>query len=418
VKSFVATNGRWILAGLVLVVVGLLVVTGLGKKRGTRLYRWRVGLWVVALALMGGVVGCGEKESGGSRTVGPKASEEELGPSSGEGAAGTDDESLEAQVSCDKSLKEDPRDEFDKQLWEMEGSPKPVPEGWGNEEPKPGGANEAEIMSDRVNGFPPKTVAGGPEGESGILEPGREQPKAGGGLATEWEDGDEVANVLLEVGDEEGVPISYELPVTAVGVPGAEPGDGHRRSSIELPPGLGVHWGLPDEHSASDLGKRADSNPNVMCYLVAGDGGNGSTGELEGLLGKSPPGTAPSRGMDSWKPKKKEVVGDPEVRTGKATAFTGGKMDASKLDRYIRVRAPAFLKLYKSVLKKSPEAGGALVLKVRIDLSGRATARVVEDATGAPQLSKKVISKMKGWAFPKPKGDVGEFKLRMVFRTR
>ena len=57
---------------MVLVAVGLLVTTGLGRCRGSRCYRWRVALWALALGLMGSVAGCKEKlplQGAGQRVV-------------------------------------------------------------------------------------------------------------------------------------------------------------------------------------------------------------------------------------------------------------------------------------------------------------------------------------------------------------
>jgi hypothetical protein len=116
-KSFVAANGRWFLAGLVLVAVGLLVVTGLGQRRGTRWYRWRVGLWVLALSLMGagGVAGCkgsvpGTEEPGGAA---PKVAGEKLNPgakaNAPEGLTGkADDGEEESLVMCYQQVMVEP----------------------------------------------------------------------------------------------------------------------------------------------------------------------------------------------------------------------------------------------------------------------------------------------------------------------
>ncbi len=83
-KIFVAANGRWFLVGLVLLAVGLLVATGLGQRRGTRCYRWRLGLWVLALSLMGagGVAGCKGSAPGSEKpgVVAPQVGGEKLDP--------------------------------------------------------------------------------------------------------------------------------------------------------------------------------------------------------------------------------------------------------------------------------------------------------------------------------------------------
>lgn len=49
---------RWALAGAILLLVGVLLALGLGRKRGSALYGLRIGLWQAALLIMagGGVV--------------------------------------------------------------------------------------------------------------------------------------------------------------------------------------------------------------------------------------------------------------------------------------------------------------------------------------------------------------------------
>ena len=58
---------RWVLVAVVLAVLGLLLATGLGRKRGTRLYRWRMLLWGIALAMMGGSVGLASPATKGAK---------------------------------------------------------------------------------------------------------------------------------------------------------------------------------------------------------------------------------------------------------------------------------------------------------------------------------------------------------------
>jgi hypothetical protein len=296
VKSFVAANGRWVLAGLVLVVVGLLVVTGLGKRRGTRLYRWRVGLWVVALGLMGGVYGCAEKESGGPGRVGSKVSAENPSPSSGGSAAETDDESLEALVSCYQSPKEDPREEFDKQLWEMEGSPKPVRESWEEEVP-----------------------------------------------------------VTKDFGDE-------------------DEGD--------------------EDWREAELDRKRPSQ--VSCYLAVAQ--------------HEPPSTL----LDGERLRVTKRLG--KVDFEGISGVSGGEIDEAVYNKYLRARSSVLLKCYLSVARKNPEVAGKLVLKVRVKLDGRATAKVTMDKTGDPSVATCVIRKLRQWAYPEPMDEDVEFELPLEFK--
>jgi hypothetical protein len=55
-KEFLITFWRWIAVGALLLAVGAMLTVGLGRRRGTRTYRWRMALWTLALALMGGTV--------------------------------------------------------------------------------------------------------------------------------------------------------------------------------------------------------------------------------------------------------------------------------------------------------------------------------------------------------------------------
>ena len=57
-KEVMLTSGRWIVVGALLLALGLLILTGLGRRRGTRLYRLRIDLWsfILGLAAAGGVL--------------------------------------------------------------------------------------------------------------------------------------------------------------------------------------------------------------------------------------------------------------------------------------------------------------------------------------------------------------------------
>ena len=53
----ISTHARWIPAGLALLLLGLFCLFGLGRKRGTHLYRTRLALWAMAVALIGTSLG-------------------------------------------------------------------------------------------------------------------------------------------------------------------------------------------------------------------------------------------------------------------------------------------------------------------------------------------------------------------------
>ena len=141
-KSIVVGQGRWILAGVVLVLVGLFVVTGVGRKRGSRLYRARVGLWVLALGLLGagGVVACkGEdvRRPGG----GPGLEAERQ-------AAFKRRIEQEMRVTCFVQIPAEESEEYKFDLREVGGSPKPVPPGWqeGGDAKDKDGEKEIQII--------------------------------------------------------------------------------------------------------------------------------------------------------------------------------------------------------------------------------------------------------------------------------
>ncbi len=96
---------------------------------------------------------------------------------------------------------------------------------------------------------------------------------------------------------------------------------------------------------------------------------------------------------------------------------SGGKVNRSAINRHLRARSSALQKCYVSVARKNPNVKGKLVLQIKIDLSGRATARVVKDATGDPRLGKCIVGKIRQWPFPKPEGKPVEFKIPFVFRA-
>ena len=55
-KDIVISMWKWIVVGVLLAAIGIFLVTGLGRRRGTRSYRWRMALWTLSLALLSGGV--------------------------------------------------------------------------------------------------------------------------------------------------------------------------------------------------------------------------------------------------------------------------------------------------------------------------------------------------------------------------
>lgn len=61
-KDVALAAWKWIAIGLLVGIAGGMLVLGVGLRRGTRTYRWRVALWALALSLLGAggitVAGC------------------------------------------------------------------------------------------------------------------------------------------------------------------------------------------------------------------------------------------------------------------------------------------------------------------------------------------------------------------------
>ncbi len=54
-KAMTLAAWKWIVIAVLVAAVGGLLLFGLGRKRGTRTYRWRMAMWTLALSLMGGI---------------------------------------------------------------------------------------------------------------------------------------------------------------------------------------------------------------------------------------------------------------------------------------------------------------------------------------------------------------------------
>jgi len=53
-KDMMPVAGKWVLLGCILAVLGVFLILGLGRSRGTKLYGLRMSLWRLALALAAG----------------------------------------------------------------------------------------------------------------------------------------------------------------------------------------------------------------------------------------------------------------------------------------------------------------------------------------------------------------------------
>ena len=63
-KDVALSMWKWIAVAILVGTVGGMLLLGIGRRRGTRAYRWRLALWTLALSLLGGTVmmtsGCEE----------------------------------------------------------------------------------------------------------------------------------------------------------------------------------------------------------------------------------------------------------------------------------------------------------------------------------------------------------------------
>ncbi len=184
----------------------------------------------------------------------------------------------------------------------------------------------------------------------------------------------------------------------------------------------GLHSDYLDE--GDGLGSIADE--------MRGPGGFGGPGGGPGgpghLIALKPEDLGPEKGPGSVEvikgPKKKLKAKKVKVKEKKwklslssGRSFVGGKVDKKAVNKYLRARQSAFQKCYTMVARRNPNVGGKLVLRIKIDLSGRATARVVSDKTGDPALAKCILGKIRQWSFPKPAGKSVEFVVPFVFRS-
>jgi len=99
-KELAVVGWRGGLAVLLLVVVGCLRLLRAGERRGSRLYRWRLAAWALALALL-----CGSAAAGAQSTVDGTGQSEDA--DSGQTAAAGDTAAVDggdrypvSEVSC------------------------------------------------------------------------------------------------------------------------------------------------------------------------------------------------------------------------------------------------------------------------------------------------------------------------------
>jgi hypothetical protein len=224
---------------------------------------------------------------------------------------------------------------------------------------------------------------------------------------------------------------------TVVGVLGSDFGAG----------GGGFSDALADGHrgGGNDFGGDLVAGGGGLAsdYLEEGDGLSAMAAEMGGPGGGFGPGGPGGGGGPVFEfknvgpdkgPQKVEVIDGPKTKLeavkaepikerkfdlvlSEARGVTG-KIDKGELNKYLRARQSALQQCFIQVARKNPNAGGKLTLRILIDLSGRATAKVVTDQTGDSRLAECIIGKLKGWTFPKPEGKPAEFTVPFVFRAQ
>jgi TonB family protein len=188
--------------------------------------------------------------------------------------------------------------------------------------------------------------------------------------------------------------------------------------------GAGSEWLDGEDGGIADV---VGGPGGALAGLPGGPGGPGGGPDLAAFKPDDiGPDKGPTKvsGIGSEKIRKMDADKKPKVKEKRyklnmsgMQGVSGGKVNRAAINKHLRARSSALQKCYVSVARKNPNVKGKLVLQIKIDLSGRATARVVKDATGDPRLGKCIVGKIRQWPFPKPEGKPVEFKIPFVFRA-
>ncbi len=145
-----------------------------------------------------------------------------------------------------------------------------------------------------------------------------------------------------------------------------------------------------------------------------------------GLVGyKGGPKTGVNTGAGSYKGLSNKEIGGP-IKTGKVGRVVkskneevavrlrigghmgsqiGGKIDAHSVERLFRRKQSAIKICYERILKTNPNIHGKITLIIVIGLSGQVQSVMVRaNETGNSRLAACVISRVRSWHFPRPKG--------------
>ncbi len=95
-----------------------------------------------------------------------------------------------------------------------------------------------------------------------------------------------------------------------------------------------------------------------------------------------------------------------------------GVVDKKRLAAVFRARGGALQSCYERELKKNPKIGGKLIVKFTIGTAGRVTAAsIAKDSVGSSAVGKCVVSRIRGWKFPKPEGGSVSVSKSIVFSS-
>jgi hypothetical protein len=123
---------------------------------------------------------------------------------------------------------------------------------------------------------------------------------------------------------------------------------------------------------------------------------------------------------------------DVAVTVGPVESFKGGQIDQNALAGFLGRRAGAFRSCYLECAGEAAKAGGPssctdpvaagasmatrkVVLRVKVQPSGRAEAEVQSDQLNCPGLAQCLASRADQWRLPPPKDKAAEFSVTIAF---
>lgn len=164
---------------------------------------------------------------------------------------------------------------------------------------------------------------------------------------------------------------------------GAGGGSGSARRNLGMGGGLGTGRSLGLGGSSAGLNNFGSGSGG----LLSGQGGKGGLGGFGG-----------GRGTGGRRP---VAV---SVGSGGAPGVSGG-LTTEEIQQVISANLNQIRNCYEQVLQRSPNKSGKMKVNFVVNANGRvASARVVSDSVGDARMGSCVTSRIKRWAFPRPKG--------------